>query len=110
MARITCTAPAPKPATPTCMRRAGVEVPDVWAVLLGMSGLLGRLRPDAACLSEERLNLRRDRAVLRRRATETRGLVALGDDGDALCLRQIAEDVHRLCTELHLAHIVSQHL
>src|SRR5262249_41628493 len=69
-----------------------------------------RLHADGTCLGEERLHVRRDGAVLRRRATEARGLVTLGATLDARSLRRIAEDVYRLLTELHLAQVVLQHL
>src|SRR5262249_11676274 len=115
MARITWTAPAPRPAMPTCMRRADVEGPDARAVLLVMAGPLllrgcSRLHTDCTCLGEERLHVRRDGAVLRRRATEALSLVALRDKLDARSLCRIAEDVHRLLAQLHLPQVVLQHL
>src|SRR5215510_15823603 len=61
-------------------------------------------------LSKERLHVRRDGAVLRRRATEAFGLVTLGDNFDTRSLCRIAEDVHRLLAQLHLAQVVLQHL
>ena len=64
----------------------------------------------ATCLGKERLYVRRDGAVLRRRATETLRLVTLGDNLDAFGLCRIAEDVHWLLAQLHLAHVVPQHL
>src|SRR5215831_12064394 len=115
MARITWTAPAPSPAIPTRMRRVDVEGPDAGAVLLVMAGLLllrgwSRLHADGTCLGKERLHVRRDGAVLRRRATEALGLVTLRDNLDACSLCRIAEDVHRLLSELHLSQVVLQHL
>src|SRR5919197_6707599 len=104
MARITWTAPAPRPAMPTCMRRVDAKGPGVGVVLLVMAGLLlwawSRLHADGTCLGKERLHVRRDGAVLRRRATEALGLVTLGDNLDAGGLRRIAKDVHRLPAQL----------
>src|SRR5712691_11728748 len=115
MARITWTAPAPRPAMPTRMRRADAEEPDAGVVLLVMAGLLllrgwSRLHADGTCLGEERLYVRRDGAVLRCRATEALGLVPLGDNFDAGGLCRITEDVHRLLAQSHLPQVVLQHL
>src|SRR5712691_2653275 len=115
MARITWTAPAPRPAMPTRMRRADAEEPDAGVVLLVMAGLLllrgwSRLHADGTCLGKERLYVRRDGAVLRCRATEALGLVPLGDNLDAGGLCWIAEDVHQLLAQSHLPQVVLQHL
>src|SRR4029453_18282685 len=64
----------------------------------------------STCLGKERLHVRRDGAVLRRRATESFGLVTLGDNFDARGLCRIAEDIHWLLAQLHLAQVVLQHL